>query len=328
MLQIAELAAIREKRLATTGEERPKAQDGFPSFLPPGSKLPEFLGFSQAAEKATGTTRYNPEKHKMTPEEFRDGVGKIAKKGIAEGKSQAEIMSTIDSFQGLAGYTDEEINPKLIKGNDIKNEQYNNEMVNPFPALKLILGLGGSIGGTIAGARTGAAFGAIGGAPGIVAGSVVGGTLGYLSSLVGYEKLLDNLNEKKMLYTPTYNEIGEFLGYEQGIARPDQEKFKNYLMREAKMDLAFGTAFGFFRPAVNLLRPVGRSLLGVGSKEVAEAKRIQELTGMTPSILDASRFETVRSVSNALGRIPFYGGGISKAFKETQAKSIFASLIK
>jgi len=70
------------------------------------------------------------------------------------------------------------------------------------------------------------------------------------------------------------------------------------------------------------LRPLGRYALGVGGKEVAEAKRIRELTGMTPSILDASRFETVRSVSNALGRIPFYGGGIGKAFKETQAKFI------
>ena len=80
-------------------------------------------------------------------------------------------------------------------------------------------------GGAVAGGR----LGLFGGPAGAVAGSVIGGTLGYLSSLVGYEKLLDNLNEKKMLYTPTYNEIGEFVGFEQGIERPEQEKFISYL---------------------------------------------------------------------------------------------------
>ena len=322
MLQIAELAQIRQQRLKETNQEMPKAQDGLPTFLPPGSQLPEFFGFKQAAEKATGTTRYDPEKHKMTPDKFRQGVAEITKKGIADGRSQADIMATIDSFQGLAGYTDQELNPKLIRGDEIKNEQYGGEMVNPFPALKLIMGLGGSLGGTFGGAVAGARLGLFGGPAGAVAGSVIGGTLGYLSSLVGYEKLLDNLNEKKMLYTPTYNEIGEFLGFEQGIERPDQEKLKNYLMREAKIDLAFGTTFGFFRPAVNMLRPLGRFAMGVMGKEVEEAKRIKELTGMTPSILDASRFEPVRSVANALGRIPFYGAGVGRAFKETQASFI------
>ena len=67
MLQIAELAQIRQQRLKETNQEMPKAQDGLPTFLPPGSQLPEFFGFKQAAEKATGTTRYDPKKHKMTP---------------------------------------------------------------------------------------------------------------------------------------------------------------------------------------------------------------------------------------------------------------------
>ena len=123
MLQIAELAQIRQQRLKETNQEMPKAQDGLPTFLPPGSQLPEFFGFKQAAEKATGTTRYDPEKHKMTPDKFRQGVAEITKKGIADGRSQADIMATIDSFQGLAGYTDQELNPKLIRGDEIKNEQ-------------------------------------------------------------------------------------------------------------------------------------------------------------------------------------------------------------
>ena len=60
MLQIAELAQIRMNRLNETGEKLPQAQDGLPTMLPPGSELPTFLGFQQAAEEATGTTRYDP----------------------------------------------------------------------------------------------------------------------------------------------------------------------------------------------------------------------------------------------------------------------------
>ena len=70
----------------------------------------------------------------MTPYKFRQGVAEITKKGIADGRSQADIMATIDSFQGLAGYTDQELNPKLIRGDEIKNEQYGGEI--PFSALK------------------------------------------------------------------------------------------------------------------------------------------------------------------------------------------------
>ena len=185
MLQIAELAQIRMNRLNETGEKLPQAQDGLPTMLPPGSELPTFLGFQQAAEEATGTTRYDPRKHKMTPDKFRAGVAEITKKGIADGLSQAEIIRSIDSFQGLAGYTDRELNPRLIEGDDVKLDNYNTQMVNPFPALKLILGLGGSLGGTLGGAKLGARLGLFGGPAGAVAGSIVGGTLGYLSGLVG-----------------------------------------------------------------------------------------------------------------------------------------------
>ena len=47
MLQIAELAQIRQQRLKETNQEMPKAQDGLPTFLPPGSKLPDFFGFDK-----------------------------------------------------------------------------------------------------------------------------------------------------------------------------------------------------------------------------------------------------------------------------------------
>ena len=54
MLQIAELAQIRINRLNETGEKLPQAQDGLPTMLPPGSELPTFLGFQQAAEEELG----------------------------------------------------------------------------------------------------------------------------------------------------------------------------------------------------------------------------------------------------------------------------------
>ena len=318
MLTIKELADIREARLKQ--EETRSMQEGDDTFLPPGAALPKFLGFTQAAESVTGTSRYDPKRHKLPFDEFRDGMSDIVRNGIAQGKSQGEILSAIDSFQSLVGYTDAEMNPKLISGKEITSDQYNTTMVNPFPALKLILGLGGSVGGTLGGAVTGARIGAFGGPAGAVAGSVIGGTLGYLSGLVGYEKLLDNLNSKGMLFTPTYNEIGEFLGYQQGIDRPSQEEFKSYLAKEAAIDLAFGTTFGFFRPAVNALRPIGRRLMGVGKDEIKYAKEVQEATGITPSVADVSRFELARIVPNALGRIPLYGGGVKKAFGETQTR--------
>ena len=269
MLTIKELADIRESRLKQ--EQTRSMQEGDDTFLPPGAALPKFLGFTQAAESVTGTSRYDPKRHKLPFDEFRDGMSDIVRNGIAQGKSQGEILGAIDSFQSLVGYTDAEMNPKLISGKEITSDQYNTTMVNPFPALKLILGLGGSLGGPLGGAVTGARIGAFGGPAGAVAGSVIGGTLGYLSGLVGYEKLLDNLNSKGMLFTPTYNEIGEFLGYQQGIDRPSQEEFKSYLAKEAAIDLAFGTTFGFFRPAVNALRPIGRRLMGVGKDEIKYA---------------------------------------------------------
>jgi len=318
MLTIQELSEIREQ--AVKQQSAPQMQDGDDTFLPKDSKLPKFLGFTQAAESATGTTRYDPNRHKMPFDEFRNGMADIIRNGLAQGKTQGEIMEATDQFQSLVGYTDAEMNPRLISGKEITSDQYNTAMVNPFPALKLILGLGGSVGGTVGGAVTGARIGMFGGPAGAVAGSVIGGTLGYLSGLVGYEKMLDNLNSKGMLYTPTYNEIGEFLGYNQGIDRPSQEEFKSYLAKEAAVDLAFGTAFGFFRPAVNGLRPIGRKLLGVGKQETAYARQVEEATGIVPSISDVSKFEIMRIIPNALGRIPFFGGGVKRAFGETQKR--------
>jgi hypothetical protein len=319
MLTIKELAEINEARLKQQSQA-PQMQDGDDTFLPKGASLPKFLGFTQAAESVTGTERYDPKRHKLPFDEFRNGMADIVRNGLAQGKTQSEIMGAVDEFQSLVGYTDAEMNPRLISGKEITSDQYNTAMVNPFPALKLILGLGGSVGGTFGGAVTGARIGAFGGPIGAVAGSVVGGTLGYLSGLVGYEKMLDNLNSKGMLYTPTYNEIGEFLGYQQGIDRPSQEEFKKYLAKEAAVDLAFGTAFGFFRPAVNALRPIGRKLVGVGKDEVAYAREVAETTGITPSVADVSKFELMRVIPNALGRIPIFGGGVKKAFGETQKR--------
>ena len=109
MITIKELADIRDARLKQ--EETRSMQEGDDTFLPPNTALPKFLGFTQAAESVTGTSRYDPKRHKLPFDEFRDGMSDIVRNGISQGKSQGEILSAIDSFQSLVGYTDAEMNP-------------------------------------------------------------------------------------------------------------------------------------------------------------------------------------------------------------------------
>jgi hypothetical protein len=318
MLTIQELAEIRESRVKAENSGLPGAKEGSNTkmVLPPGSTLPKFLGFTQAAEEMGGSARYDPTRHKMPFDEFKNNMSDIVRNGIANGKTQGEIITAMDNFQSLVGYTDQELNPKLVNKEAVKTGTYGDSMVNPFPTLKMLLGIGGSLGGTAGGAVTGARLGLFGGPGGAVLGGIIGGTLGYLSGLTGYEGLLNVANNKGILFTPTYNEIGEFMGYQQGIDRPTAQEFKEYLGREAAIDLAFGAGFGFFRPGISLLRPLGRKFLGVGSKEMQKAQQIADETGIVPGITDISKFEFIRSIPFALGRIPFFGGGTKKAFKE------------
>ena len=298
-----------------------KFQDGDATFLPPGSNLPKLFGERQAAEKESPTknyTRYDPERHKLKLPEVREGIAQITANGLKEGLKQSDILRKIDLFTSAAGYTEAELNPRVVTDDVIRTESYNSERPNPYPWTKLLMSFAGSIGGTAGGARIGAMIGSSV-APGVgtIAGGILGGTVGYLSGLIGYEGLLNGLNSRGMLYTPTYNEVGEFMGYKQGIDRPDIDETIGYLKDEAKRDLLWGTAFGMFRPGVALLKGFGRNVLGgVGKNEIARAKEIEELTGITPGTTDISRYGFVRAMPVALTKVPFLGGGFRKGFEE------------
>tara|TARA_E500000331_G_C17264111_1_gene716487 strand:- start:1039 stop:3804 length:2766 start_codon:yes stop_codon:yes gene_type:complete len=292
-----------------------------PAFLPPGSSLPtNMFGERQAAEKESpkkNYTRYDPKRHKLKLPEVREGIASITSRGMKEGLKQTDIMRKINLFVGAAGYTENEINPRAVTDNVIRTNSYNPERPNPFPWTKLGMSFAGSVGGTIGGARLGAMAGSVAGPAGTIVGGILGGTVGYLSGLLGYEGLLNNLNDKGMLYTPTYNEIGEFMGMKQGIDRPDVAETMDYLKEEAKRDLIWGTAFGMFRPGVALLKGFGRNVLGgVGKNELKRAEEIQSLTGITPGTTDISRYGFVRAMPGAITKLPFLGGGFKRGFDE------------
>ena len=292
-----------------------------PEFLPPGSNLPKgMFGETQAAEKESpkkNFKRYDPKRHKIALPKLREGIASITSRGMKEGLKQSDIMRKIDLFVGAAGYTANEINPRAVTDNVIRTNSYNPERPNPFPWTKIGMSFAGSVGGTIGGARLGAMAGSMLGPAGTIAGGILGGTVGYLSGLIGYEGLLNNLNDKGMLYTPTYNEIGEFMGYKQGIKRPDVEETMDYLKEEAKRDLIWGSAFGMFRPGVALLKGFGRNVLGgVGKNELKRAEEIKSLTGITPGTTDISRYGFIRAMPGAITKLPFLGGGFKRGFEE------------
>ena len=234
-------------------------------------------------------------------------------------KDDKEIMYMINSTVAKSGYTHNELAADKIKSKAIKGYNlYNTDQPNPFPAYKLISSIIGGTAGNIVGARTGAKVGAslgrFGGPWGMLAGGMIGGTLGYVGSLLGYELTLNDLNRKGMLYTPTYNEIGEFIGNRQGINRPTKEKLVEYLKHEAKVDAMFQGGFFAARPVFKMLGYGTRNLItGVGAKELALARQLKETTGITPSISDISRYEIIRAMPQVIGRLPFFRRPFVKA---------------
>ena len=224
----------------------------------------------------------------------------------------SDLPTDLGEFK-IHAFTDK-IKSKAIKGYNL----YNTDQPNPFPAYKLISSIIGGTAGNIVGARTGAKVGAslgrFGGPWGMLAGGMIGGTLGYVGSLLGYELTLNDLNRKGMLYTPTYNEIGEFIGNRQGINRPTKEKLVEYLKHEAKVDAMFQGGFFAARPVFKMLGYGTRNLItGVGAKELALARQLKETTGITPSISDISRYEIIRAMPQVIGRLPFFRRPFVKA---------------
>lgn len=313
-----------------------KAQDGvevkqqgeqLPQLEVMGVKIPrKIFGLNigtQAAESFGGSTEdedvFDPQKHKMKPSQVKNLIKEVSIKGMMLNKSDKEVLQTINNVVAAAGYTNDELSPEKIKAKAIKGyELYNTDQPNPFPAYKLISSIIGGTAGNIVGGRTGAMVGArvgaIGGPWGMIAGSMVGGTLGYVGALLGYEQTLTNLNKKGMLYTPTYNEIGEFVGNVQGINRPTQEKLVEYLKHEAKVDAMFQGGFFAARPVFKALgMGLSNIALGVGKNERAMAKAIKETTGISPSIVDISRYDIIRAAPTVIGRLPFFRRPFVKA---------------
>jgi hypothetical protein len=283
---------------------------------------------TQAAESFGGSsmdeTIYDPNKHKMKPTEMRDLIKQITVKGMMLKKDDKEIVDMINATIAKAGYSPNELAADKIKSKSIKGyELYNTDQPNPFPAYKLISSIIGGTAGNIVGGKTGARIGAsigrVGGPWGMLAGGMIGGTLGYVGSLLGYELTLNDLNRKGMLYTPTYNELGEFIGNRKGINRPTQEKLIDYLKHEAKVDAMFQGGFFAARPIFKALGGGVRNIVtGVGKNEVATARAIKEATGITPSISDISRYEIIRAMPQVIGRLPFFRRPFVKYTSEKQ----------
>ena len=119
-----------------------KFQDGDATFLPPGSNLPRLFGERQAAEKESPTknyTRYDPERHKLKLPEVREGIAQITANGLKEGLKQSDILRKIDLFTSAAGYTEAELNPRVVTDDVIRTESYNSERPNPYPWTKLLM---------------------------------------------------------------------------------------------------------------------------------------------------------------------------------------------
>ena len=324
--------SVKNKKMGNA----PKAQDGL-EVKQAGEQLPqlEILGIkiprkifgidvgTQAAEKFSGSTEeedvFDPKRHKMKPDQVRELIKQVSIKGMMMNKPDKDILETINQVVAQAGYTNDELSPEKVKAKAIKGyELYNTDQPNPFPAWKLISSIIGGTTGNIVGGRTGAMVGArvgaIGGPWGMIAGSIVGGTLGYVGALLGYEQTLTNLNKKGMLYTPTYNEVGEFIGNVQGINRPTKEKLVEYLKHEAKIDAMFQGGFFAARPVFKALgMGLSNIALGVGKNERAMAKAIKETTGISPSIVDISRYDIIRAAPTVIGRLPFFRRPFVKA---------------
>ena len=99
------------------------------------------------------------------------------------------------------------------------------------------------------------------GIPGAAVGAVLGGTAAYVANLAGYEGLLTHLNSKGVLYSPTFDQYGEMLGFEEGIKRPSRDQLMYYLKKEAQFDLMLGTGLTAVRPVLSLFKAGGQKLM-------------------------------------------------------------------
>jgi len=315
--EVIEGVSLADVRGMATGE---LVEAGTEPDLPKDASLPKVsvLGveFTQAAERyAKDSGRF--ETAKIPLDKMKEVIVQIGKVGMEKGLPEEVIMNDIQSYMNRFGYTEDMLHPESVRVKDIDDRyRYFTNRPNPLPALKLTSDLSGSLGGALAGERKGAKFGRIFGLPGAAIGSVFGGTAGLLASLAGYEGLITDLNNKGVLYSPTFDEFGDMIGFEEGVNRPSSEELKEYLKKEAQFDLAFGGGLVAARPVLGLFKAGFNKLVGVDPKVYEGLRKI----GVDPGRAEVSNIPIINSFPNTFGRIPFFGPAFQKAYKKNAEK--------
>ena len=281
------------------------------------AELPKVFGFEQAASKYETAGKFASAKIPL--EGMKEIVQKVATEGIKKGLPEQEIINSIEYFMNQYGYTDRMMYPETYDLNELDDKfQYFTDRPNPLPGLKLLTSLSSSLGGTIAGARIGANIGKFFGIPGAAVGAILGGTAAYISSLAGYEGLLTHLNSKGVLYSPTFDEYGEMIGFETGINRPTRDQLVDYLKKEAQFDLMLGAGLTAVRPMLSLFKAGGTKLLAPNEAVYNRLKNI----GVEPGRAEVSNIPIISSLPNVLGRVPFFGPEFEKAYAKNVGKFI------
>lgn len=282
--------------------------------LEKGSELPTVLGFKQAAEKYETADRYASAKIPL--EGMKEIISRVAKDGVSKGLPEQEIIQNIDYFMNEMGYTDAMMYPETYDLTELDDRfEYFTDRPNPLPGLKLVSSIASSLSGTVAGARMGAKIGRFFGIPGAAVGAVLGGTAAYVANLAGYEGLLTHLNSKGVLYSPTFDQYGEMLGFEEGINRPNRDQLIDYLKKEAQFDLMLGTGLTAVRPVLSLFKAGGQKLIAPNEAVYNRLKNI----GVEPGRAEVSNIPIISSLPNVLGRVPFFGPEFEKAYSKNVA---------
>jgi hypothetical protein len=285
--------------------------------LEKGAELPKVLGFEQAASKYETAGKFASAKIPL--EGMKEIIQKVTTEGMKKGLPEQEIINSIEYFMNQYGYTDRMMYPETYDLNELDDKfQYFTDRPNPLPGLKLLTSLSSSLGGTIAGARIGANIGKFFGIPGAAVGAILGGTAAYISSLAGYEGLLTHLNSKGVLYSPTFDEYGEMIGFETGINRPTRDQLVDYLKKEAQFDLMLGGGLTAVRPVMSLFKAGGTKLLAPNEAVYNRLKNI----GVEPGRAEVSNIPIISSLPNVLGRVPFFGPEFEKAYAKNVGKFI------
>ena len=310
-IPLADVRAMAEGDLVEAGTEPDLPKD---AVLP---KVSVFgVDFTQSAQKySQDPGRF--ETAKIPLDKMKEIIVQVGKVGMEKGVPEEVIMQDIQGYMNRFGYTEDMLHPESVRVKDIDDKyKYFTNRPNPLPALKLTSDITASVGGAIAGAKLGAKFGRFFGLPGAAIGSIFGGTAGLVASLAGYEGLITDLNKKGVLYSPTFDEFGDMIGFEEGVNRPTQEELKQYLKKEAQFDLAFGGGIVAARPVLGLFKAGFNKLVGVDPKVYERLKAI----GVDPGRAEVSSIPIINSFPNTFGRIPFFGPAFQKAYKKNAEK--------